>query len=325
MVTMGSTSTRTAPEAGAASRRVRALHFALLGGLLFAADRWWTGAAPAPAPPLVVASAAEVDDELLLREALARQFDRRDPVVHERLIGLARYLGLATPDDEVALEREARALGLERSDPTVRRHLVEMMRLAAAELRPADLPDEGALHTYYAAHAERFAVPVRTTLTHVYLSRDRRGPDLAPDAEARLTELRARAVAPDGAPALGDPFVRGPRIRHASAAQLAHSFGPDFAAAVAVLPERTWSGPVTSPYGAHLVFVEARQPAHAASFAAVRNRVVHEVLRERGDEQLRATLHALRARYEVRVDPAAVTGGPVEQDRDTVGIAAAGD
>ena len=311
------------PATGRALRH--ALHFALLGALLFLVDRWWTAPAPAPAPPLVVASAADVDDELLLREALARQFDRRDPVVQQRLVGLARYLSLADPDDAAALEREARALGLERSDPTVRRHLVEMMRLAAAELRPGDLPDEAALHTYYADHPDRFAVPARISLSHVFLSRDRRGAELAGDAAALLAELRARAVPPAGAPAFGDPFVRGPHVRNASAAQLAGSFGPNFAAAAAALPEGTWSGPVTSPYGVHLVFVEGRQPAHAADFAVVRNRVVHELLRARRDQQLRATLDALRARYDVRIVPVAAAGGALEQDRDAVGIAAAGD
>lgn len=287
----------------------RPLHFALLGALLFAANRWRTAEPPATAVPLVVASAADVDDELLLREALARQFDRRDPVVHERLIGLARYLGLAAPDDPAALEREARALGLQRSDPTVRRHLIEMMRLAAAEPGPRDVPDEAALRAYYTAHAERFAVPARTTLTHVYLSRDRHGTALAPDAQAMLDDLRARTLAPEAAPALGDPFVRGSRIRNASTAELARSFGPAFSASVGALPERAWSGPVTSPYGMHLVFVEARTPAQAAPFAAVRNRVVHELLRARGDQRLRETLDALRARYDVRIVPAAATRG----------------
>jgi hypothetical protein len=285
------------------------IHFALLGALLFAVLQRSRVPSPAPAPPVEVASATQVDDELLFREALARHFDRRDPVVQERLVQLARYLGLAAPDDAPALEREARRLGLERSDPTIRRHLIEMMRLAAAERDPRAAPDEATLRAYYTAHAERFGVPARTTFTHVYLSRDRHGEALPADAEAMLADLRARALSPEAAAALGDPFVRGSRVVLASDAEVALGFGPAFAAAVSALPERSWSGPVPSPYGVHLVFVEARAPAQTAPFEAVHNRVVHELLRERGEQRLRETLAALRERSDVHIVPDAAPRG----------------
>jgi parvulin-like peptidyl-prolyl isomerase len=290
-------------------------HFVLLGALLFVLDtRWLPTAPPAARRPVTVATADQIDDELLFHEALAQAIDRRDPIVRQRLVALARYLGLADAADDAALEREARALGLQRSDPTVRRHLIEMMRLTAARIGPPDLPDEAALRAYYAAHAERFTRPARSTLTHVYLSRDRHGDGVARAAASLLAELRAHAVSPEAAAALGDPFARGAHVSDASSAQLARSFGPEFAAAIDELPERVWSGPVASPYGLHLVFVEARRGPELESFASARNRVIHELLRERGAEHLRAALAALRARYDVRIVPAAVSAPAVEGD-----------
>ena len=287
----------------------RSIHFILIGALLFVADRRWLPAAPAAYRPVIVAPADQVDDEVLFHEALAQAFDHRDPIVRQRLVALARYLDLADPDDDAALEREARALGLERSDPTLRRHLIEMMRLAAAGLGAADMPDEPALRAYYAAHPDRFARPTRTTLTHVYLSRDRHGDAVGGAADSLLTQLRARGIMPDAAGGLGDPFARGAHVSAASTAQLARSFGPEFAAAVAELPERVWSGPIASPYGLHLVFVEARRPEEPQRFAAARNRVVHELLRERSAERLRAALDTLRTRYDVRIASGAVGAG----------------
>jgi hypothetical protein len=295
---------------------MRPAHFVLIGALLFATDRRWLPTAPVARRPVIVAPAQQVDDELLFHEALAQGFDRRDPIVHQRLVALARYLGLADEADDAALEREARALGLERSDTTVRRHLIEMMRLGASGLGPGDMPDEAALRAYYTDHAERFARPARTTLTQVYLSRDRRGDGVIGAADALLAELRGRALPPEAAAAFGDPFVRGAHVSDASAAQLARSFGPAFADAVAELPERVWSGPIASPYGLHLVFIETRRPQEPAAFAVARNRVVHELLRQRSAERLRATLQTLRARYDVRVGPAASTSGSLSPDWD---------
>jgi len=294
----------------------RPAHFVLIGALLFATDRRWMPSAPPANRPVIVAPAEQVDDELLFQEALAHGFDRSDPIVHQRLVALASYLGLADAADDVALEREARVLGLERTDPTVRRHLIEMMRLGASVLTPTDMPDEAALRAYYTDHAARFARPARTTLTQVYLSRDRHGDGVGAAADALLAQLRARAVPPDAAGALGDPFARGAHVSDASTAQLASSFGPAFADAVAELPEGEWSGPIASPYGLHLVFVEARRSEEAAPFAAVRNRVVHEVLRQRSAERLQVALQTLRARYDVRVAPAADTRASHSLDWD---------
>src|SRR5262244_511926 len=49
----------------------------------------------APPPSDAVLVDAAIDDAVLLREALDRAYDRRDPVVRARLLTLGRYLGLA--------------------------------------------------------------------------------------------------------------------------------------------------------------------------------------------------------------------------------------
>jgi len=114
--------------------RAPALHFLLLGGLLFVlARRYQT-----PPRPRIVVSAAEVDalrtgwarahgspppaavertlvddavdEAILLREARALGVDRRDPAVGERLARLGRFVG-EDAAAERANEEEARRLG----------------------------------------------------------------------------------------------------------------------------------------------------------------------------------------------------------------------
>jgi hypothetical protein len=285
------------------------LRFVALGALLFALQRAWLAPPAVPLPTAIVVDApaddAEIDEEVLFREALARELDR-DRVVHARLVRLGRFLGLGADGSDERVAREARALGLHRSDPVVRRHLVEMMRIAMSQLRPDDYPAEDALRAHYDQHRARFAQPARIRFTHVYFSAERRAARLQGDAAKTLELLRQRTTAPGDAAALGDPFARGSELSLA-VAQLDAAFGPGFAAAVGELPERTWSGPVRSAYGEHLVWIGERLAAGPAPYAAVRNRISHELLRERSETRLRETLQALRLRYDVRVDRVAKT------------------
>lgn len=284
------------------------LRFTLAGALLFGLQRWWSASGDVPPPlPIVVAERgdsaatdAAIENEVLLREALVRRFDENDKVVRERLVRVGRFLGLAAGGDDDAVEREARTLGLQRTDTMIRRYLVGMMRLAATQPGPQDLPDESALRAYYEEHAERYAQPVRTRLTHVYLSADRRGAELESDAATLLARLRTQSASAGDSASLGDAFARGATLS-LSAAQIDQVFGPGFAAALAEQPQRAWVGPLRSSYGLHLVWIDETTPAAPLPLAAVRSRVVHEMLADGAERRLREKVRALRAAYDVRV------------------------
>jgi parvulin-like peptidyl-prolyl isomerase len=309
------------------------LIFGLVGVVMFGGERWRADARGVAETRRIVVTAADqrrlredfrtqfgrlptpdeeralvadhVDEEILYRQALEHGLDQGDRVVRYRLEQLARFVG-EDEDEDLASEQlvaRARALGLDRSDLVIRRYLVQGMRLLASRPAPADVPDEVALQAYLVRHAARFERPERLHLVHVYLSRDRRGARLQADAEALLARLRASGADPAAAATEGDPFIRGDEMRAASADDLGRAFGPDFAAAVDTLPAGTWQGPVASAYGLHLVFVVARTAGGLPALDAVRNQVVHGVLKERKDARLADRLEAWRRVYEVRVEP----------------------
>src|SRR5690606_33123007 len=141
------------------------------------------------------------------------------------------------------------------------------------------------------AHPERFAAPARVRAHHVYLSGRRRGAKLADDATALLADLRARDVRPGAASSLGDPFARGAVI-DGSRDALARAYGDELARALEELPAGSWQGPVASPFGLHLVWIEERVPSRAASFEHVRGRALHAYLRERGEARAKIRLAA---------------------------------
>jgi hypothetical protein len=265
--------------------RSPALHFLCLGAALFVAIR--LGAAP-PRP------AGASDDEMLYRAAIDLGVDRDDRAVRGRLARLATFVG-EDATGEAALVEEARRLGLARNDLVVRRHLALVMRLAAGRLDAADLPTETDERAYLAAHETELATPARVRFTHVYLGRARHGDAVDARADALLAELRRDAVPSERGPAYGDPFPIGSTVGPLSDAAADRQFGPGFAAALASATPGTWSGPIRSSYGLHVVWVHERLPATMPSLEAVHGRVVHRLLRERQDARTRARIAALRA------------------------------
>jgi hypothetical protein len=195
---------------------------------------------------------------------------------------------------EEVLYREALALGLDRDDLIVRRRMRQKMELLNDGLAESE-PDEAALRAFLAAHPDRFRAPARFGFEQVFVSSDADG------AGARSAELLARLRAGAEPGALGDATLLPRRQDAATPAEVASSFGPEFAEALARAPADVWSGPVESAFGLHLVRVGAREPERLPELEEIRSAVEREWQAERRAEALRRFHDALRARYEVEV------------------------
>lgn len=281
------------------------LHFVILGGALFLL-RSGLAAPPAPAPasvsepvPEAIAEPAPpTDDELLYREALRIGLDRELPA-RRRLIQNMRFLlaDAEARDDE--LYRQAREIGFHRTDPVVRRYMVERMRLLARAGRGPEVFTESELRRYLRQHRERFSIPTFVRLTHVFLSRGRRGATIAAQAHRLLETLRADRVPPAAAPAFGDPLPLGYHTGMVAASDLERIYGTGFAAEVTSLPVGAWSGPVESVQGLHLVWIHEAREAAPARLAEVRSQVVLALAEQRAEARLEEFLRRLRERSAV--------------------------
>jgi hypothetical protein len=204
-------------------------------------------------------------------------------------------------DDADRLYARARALGLDRTDVVVRRILVQKMRLLAARTGERT-PTDGELEAFYAEHRDEYRPPDRVSFWHVYLASSGHRPV---DAEALLARVRAAGQPPAEAARLGDSFAVPPHVVAQSRAQVEKLFGADFAAAIELAATGTWIGPIASPYGTHLVWIEQREPAAPPELQAVRGRVLERWQDEDRRRRVRALLRELQQRHPLHIESAA--------------------
>lgn len=207
------------------------------------------------------------------------------------------------------LYREALRLGLDRDDAVIRQHLAQKLLLLNEELRLAGrTPAEPELRALYREMSAAWTDPPRVSFCQVYS----RSPDMA-----RVGE-RLRRQSADCPADAGDAFALGHEFPRWAAAEVAGSFGADFARQVEAAPLGAWIGPVTSRFGWHLLRVTERLGARTPSFEQQQGTLLALWSQRERDGARQELLRRLAAEYRTTVDR-----GASPQMRERVAQAAA--
>jgi hypothetical protein len=259
----------------------RLLHFAVLGGAIFALS---------PRPP----SRRDIDLDTrsikALEAAEAQRIGRaaldpeQEKAVRDRAI-----------EDEL-LYREALRLGLDRADAIVKQRLIQRVLFLAEDLAgAASPPTEAQLETFYASTRGEWRAPSRRRFIHVYAG---------PQHRDALSPIRSTLLATDAAddpPDLGEAFPL-PRSVRATKEAVARDYGAEFAERVFALPAGEWSEPLSSKFGWHLVRVLEESGGGPASIDEVRGQLEIAYLLARKKRAVAEFLGRASERYRIRVD-----------------------
>jgi hypothetical protein len=267
------------------------LHFVLIGAVLFAFTAW--------------RQQKQDQSEIRIKSGEIAQLAAFWEAQSQRKPTDAELRGLIEERiDEEVLAREAIRLGLDRDDVIVRRRLAEKMAFVSDDLAVVSEPAEADLRAYFDSHQEAYTTPDLYALRHVYFNPDRHGTALDADARRALQRL-IRGANPND---VGDPFMLPRELADVSRDDIARDFGSMFADAVTASQPGSWSGPVRSPFGVHLVKLESHAPSSVARFEAVRDRVREAFLARKQQEANAALRTKLRQQYRIVVETAAGTG-----------------
>lgn len=316
------------------------VHFVVLGGLLFGLDAARRDGDGAEEREDAGAGARAVDHRIVVTRAVRDELAARLAQVNGRAPTEAELeRALEAQVDEEVLYREGMARGLGEDDPAIRARVAAQMRFVlSAEAEGEDVPED-AVRAFFDAHRERWAAGTRVSFTHVFVQVDggsaetaeraeaaaaaetaagaagaaetaetagagetAETAEAAAAAEARADELLALLRGGASPAGLGDRFSGGRRYRARDVADLAEAFGDAFADAVAAQSPGTWEK-ARSRFGIHLVRVDAIVPAHAADFDEVRDDVRAALREERASEAVARDVARLRALYSVVREP----------------------
>jgi hypothetical protein len=287
------------------------LHFMMLGSALFGLDQARTPDVPPVHPIVLDAELAQqlasdwqrdtgrvpteveqraslhrhLQEQRLLNEALRQGLAERDPVVQTRLINNLRFLAPERDASDATLLREAHAMGMVETDVVTRRRLIQRM---SEQLAGEAMVDHAAVQRHIAAHPERYAQPARYRLEHVFVADD--------SGQASANALRERLVA-GVATEPGDPFLLGDLPEWISEAELRRRLGQVVADTLPELAPDTWSRPLPSAWGWHLIRVTAVTPARTEITPELRRRATYAWLAEREGALLHQALQQLASRY----------------------------
>lgn len=238
--------------------------------------------------------------EVELKQVQARHMRiwNRPPTVEELRQAMEQYVR------EEILYREALAREFDRNDPTVRLAMVrKVMMLGTARAEAAE-PGDKEIQAYFALRQQQYRTPAVVDLLQVFVSADKRGDQASDDAETLLTELRRRDPNADELDAYGDSIMLAHRNADMSEQDLDRTFGNGFGAAVIAQTVGQWSGPIESGYGLHLVKVLKREDATIPDWRDIRRKLLTDMqfeARKAAEDQLYAEI---APRYQIVYDEA---------------------
>ena len=268
------------------------LHFLVIGASFYLIHGLYSEAEMTEDDRRIVISAGEVEG---LQDSWKKRWSR--PPTVEELDGIVRaYLR------ELVLSREAVAMGLDKDDTIIRRRLAQKLEFLSQDLVEFTTPSDEELAAYLDENIIEYEAPAVATMTQIFYDPDKRDDQALVEAERQKNILNAREFDPDYVNGLGDTFFLQKYYPERSHSEIARLFGGGFAASVADLPVATWSGPVLSGYGVHLVYIHDRQAAVPPALDDVRNKVLQDWKDERRKELSDSYITNLLAQYDVKVE-----------------------
>jgi parvulin-like peptidyl-prolyl isomerase len=272
------------------------VHFLLIGAGLFLLFGWRGGPASLPAgqagpqSATIVVTPGDIDQIIA---TFTRTWQR--PPTEEEAKGLVEEF----VRNEIYY-REAVAMGLDRDDGVIRRRMRQKMEFILEDITAQVEPTDEELLAYLKRHPDPYRIDPQIAFRHVYVNAARRGKNAGAEALEILAKLHAGA---DPGTA-GDPFLLASEVPLSPMWDISKQFGERFSRRLLELKPGSWTGPVESGFGLHLVFVDKRVGGRLPELKAVRETVKRDWTFERQKELKDAAYAKLRERYVVIVETA---------------------
>lgn len=243
-----------------------------------------------------------VDDEALYLEARRLSLDFGDLSIRRRLVQKMRAVTTTPGLSEEDLYRAAVKLGFD-NDIVIRRLLQEKMRLLLKQKQNGTLIQEKEVVAYIEKNQEQFLESANVSFNHVFLNQELHGQKIQEHAKTLLTKLRRKLVTPEIAVQYSDAFLLNYQFQAQSQTKVTRYFGAEFAESVFKLTPGTWSEPINSPFGLHLVWVSKKMGRTPPPINDIWEQAAQVISEVHSSTNLTKGLEKLRQLYKVEIQP----------------------
>jgi hypothetical protein len=239
----------------------------------------------------------ELRDELLFREAIARDLHYRDMAVEQRIIRNMRFLDAQSQATDAALIEQGYALRLHLTDEVIRRRLVQIMERLIVATRPGLPPTAEQVASRYERDLAAWQASERYSFSHVFLSLER-----SDEMDTLIREIERRQLSPAEARLLGAPFLSGFEFSRQTPDQITRVFGAVFTEQLRASGAEAgqWIGPFASVFGQHYLFLSEFEASRTQRLEEVSDSIKRDLVREAEAQAIADWVDQAMARYEVR-------------------------
>lgn len=161
--------------------------------------------------------------------------------------------------------REGLRLGLDADDMVIRRRIRSKMEFLAVSEAENAKPSDAELQALLDRNPNAYAADARYTFDQIFID----GSDLTA-AQKSAAQILASLAKGTNWQNLGDSISLPRSVQDADKTRISSDFGAEFGAGLGGLTIGTWSGPVKSGFGMHIVRVRAVEASRAPTLAEAR-------------------------------------------------------
>ena len=251
-------------------------HFFAIGAILFLAVSL---AKPAQEEQIIadreaLLSFIQYRSKAFEAQAAAAILDKMSADEHQRLAD--NYIR------EEALYREAQSLDLAEGDYVIRQRMIQKLEFIIDAVATASIPTDEAIAEFYEQNKQNYFQEPGATFAHVFVRSENISPGAAMRRAQQLLEnLRADNARLEDATRYGDRFLFHTNYVERTYDYIKDHFGDE--ATKVIFSDRTplssWSGPVRSEYGAHLIYVTSRSPGRVPPIDEIKTTLTEDMAR----------------------------------------------
>ncbi|MGI9530739.1 peptidyl-prolyl cis-trans isomerase [Lutimonas sp.] len=169
--------------------------------------------------------------------------------------------------------QEALKINLDHNDEIIKRRLSQKMQFLASDIASLNEPTDEDLKAYYQENLENYKSPYTYSLYQIIFSPDYRN-NPKTDAENTLTQIAG--VSPEKVKSLGDNMPFPYQYSKVEESDLSRELGMNFSESLRSIDSLSWTGPIKSGYGYHLVYIVEKEAPLPIAFEFIKKEVLRD-------------------------------------------------